>query len=349
MYRLIILIVFLFVWTICEIVVIKKQKDKIYSGHVLFEVPMPMWSICAQYCSRVKVCKSINFIAANKTCQINAAEPRKSQCGLVESIGNSFAAASTFPRELAGQCNGNKCTVNEACMPSGTNYYCVPLPIQLSEKSTPLDLCPHDCSDLPQGSESGVYTIYPADKKFDVYCDMDTAGFGWTVFQSRINGTVDFYKGWTDYEIGFGNLKSEFWLGNNLINVLTSSGNYKLYIHLEDFEGHSRYAEYSEFSIGDATSQYTLNIDGYSGDAGDSLTYHNGMMFSTKNQDNDIYRKSCAQRFKGAWWYNACHYSNLNGEYLGGQHSNFGNGIIWREWTTQYYSLKSTRMMIKRH
>ncbi|XP_063436679.1 fibrinogen-like protein A [Mytilus trossulus] len=128
-------------------------------------------------------------------------------------------------------------------------------------------LRPRDCSDLPQGSCSGVYTIYPTNKKFDVYCDMDTAGFGWTVFQNRINGEVDFYRGWNDYKIGFGNLTSEFWLGNDFINVLTSSGDYKLYIHLEDFEGDCRYAEYSEFSTGDVTTKFTLNIAGYSGDA----------------------------------------------------------------------------------
>ncbi|CAC5368642.1 Fibrinogen-like protein A,Ryncolin-4,Angiopoietin-related protein 7,Angiopoietin-related protein 1,Ficolin-3,Ficolin-1-B,Ficolin-2,Ryncolin-1,Tenascin-R,Fibrinogen-like protein 1,Angiopoietin-1,Tenascin-X,Fibrinogen C domain-containing protein 1-A,Tenascin-N,Ryncolin-3,Tenascin,Fibroleukin,Fibrinogen C domain-containing protein 1,Techylectin-like protein,Ryncolin-2,Techylectin-5B,Microfibril-associated glycoprotein 4,Fibrinogen alpha chain,Ficolin-1-A,Fibrinogen gamma-B chain,Ficolin-1,Fibrinogen C domain- len=290
---------------------------------------MPMWSICAQYCSRIKVCKSINFIAANKTCQINDHEPETSKCnGLVESIGNSFAAASTFPKELAGQCNGNKCTVNEACMPSGTNYYCVPLPIQLSENSTPADR-PRDCSDLPQGSESGVYTIYPSDKKFDVYCDMDTAGFGWTVFQRRMNGNVDFYRGWSDYEIGFGNLKSEFWLGNNFINVLTSSGNFKLYIQLDDFEGNSRYAEYCKFSVGNATTKYTLNIDGYSGNAGDSLKFHNEMKFSTKDKNNEIKPGRCAQDYQGAWWYNHCHTSNLNGAYLGGQHSSYSNGIIW--------------------
>ncbi|VDI24210.1 ficolin [Mytilus galloprovincialis] len=311
---------------------------------------MPMWSICAQYCSRVKVCKSINFIASTKTCQINDHEPETSECsGLVESIGNSFAAASTFPKELAGQCNGNKCTVNEACMPSGMNYYCDPLPFQLSENSAPSDLRPRDCSDLPKGSKSGIYTIYPANKKFDVYCDMDTAGFGWTVLQSRMNGTVDFYRGWCDYEIGFGNLNSEFWLGNYFINALTSSGNCKLYIHLEDFEGNSRYAEYSEFSVGDATTKYTLNIDGYSGDAGDSLTYHNGMMFSTKDKDNDKGTYSCAQMYKGAWWYNECHYANLNGAYLGGQHSSIADGIGWFKWKGFYYSLKYTKMMIKRH
>ncbi|VDI24207.1 Hypothetical predicted protein [Mytilus galloprovincialis] len=82
---------------------------------------------------------------------------------------------------------------------------------------------------------------------------------------------------------------------------------------------------------------------------GDSLKPHNGRMFSTKDKDNDIVQIGCAQTYKGAWWYNGCHSSNLNEEYLGGNHSNYANGIIWNTWAGYYYSLKSTRMMIKRH
>ncbi len=55
-------------------------------------------------------------------------------------------------------------------------------------------------------------------------------------------------------------------------------------------------------------------------DAGDSLSKHNGMRFSTKDQDNDNYSASCAQSFNGAWWYDKCLVSNLNGAYLRGHH-----------------------------
>ncbi|CAC5359342.1 Fibrinogen-like protein A,Ryncolin-4,Angiopoietin-related protein 7,Angiopoietin-related protein 1,Ficolin-3,Ficolin-1-B,Techylectin-5A,Ficolin-2,Ryncolin-1,Tenascin-R,Fibrinogen-like protein 1,Angiopoietin-1,Tenascin-X,Fibrinogen C domain-containing protein 1-A,Tenascin-N,Ryncolin-3,Tenascin,Fibroleukin,Fibrinogen C domain-containing protein 1,Fibrinogen gamma chain,Techylectin-like protein,Ryncolin-2,Techylectin-5B,Angiopoietin-related protein 2,Angiopoietin-2,Microfibril-associated glycoprotein 4,Fibrin len=348
MNHLTILLVFLFAGAICEIVVIKKQKDVIYSDHVLFTVSMPMWLLCAQFCSRVEVCKSINFIERNKTCQLNDAEPGESTCRFIESTGNSFVAASTFPQQLAGQCKGNYCKCNEACMPRGPDYYCVPLPIKLSECST--QLRPRDCSDLPVGSDSGVYTIYPTNAIFDVYCDMDTAGFGWTVFQSRMNGTMDFNREWMDYENGFGSLTSEFWLGNNFIHLLTSTGNYKLYIHLEDFEGNFAYADYFEFSLGDSATNYILNVKGYCGTAGDSLKSHNGTMFSSIDKDNDKRSSfSCARNYKGAWWYNACHTANLNGEYLGGKHTYARKGIIWTAWKGIKYSLKSTKMMIKRH
>ncbi|CAF4021142.1 unnamed protein product, partial [Rotaria sp. Silwood1] len=49
---------------------------------------------------------------------------------------------------------------------------------------------------------------------------------GWTVIQRRINGTIDFYRGWDDYKNGFGDLHTEFWLGNEKIHQLTNQGQY---------------------------------------------------------------------------------------------------------------------------
>jgi ficolin len=72
------------------------------------------------------------------------------------------------------------------------------------------------------------------------------------------------------------------------------------------------------------------------------------MKFSTKDQDHDVSPHSCALQFFGAWWYQHCLDSNLNGKYLGGSHTSFADGIEWRAWTGHYYSLKSTKMMIRR-
>ncbi|XP_052060853.1 ryncolin-2-like [Mytilus californianus] len=204
-----------------------------------------------------------------------------------------------------------------------------------------------DCSDLDRKRyRSGVYKIYPArGAGFKAYCDMETDGGGWTVFQRRQDGKVDFYRGWEEYANGFGNLKTEFWLGNDKLYKLTSKGHYELRVNLEDFNGDQAYAKYSTFYIADRSAKYRLTLNGYSGTAGDSLKMHDKQAFSTKDKDNDIYSSNCAERFKGGWWYNKCYDSNLNGLYIGNKKDD--NGLLWYKWKGAQ-SMKNTSMMIRR-
>ncbi|CAH3183430.1 unnamed protein product, partial [Porites lobata] len=190
---------------------------------------------------------------------------------------------------------------------------------------------------------SGVYTIDPDDAgAFDVYCDQTTAGGGWTVVQKRLDGSVDFYRGWDDYKRGFGNLNGEFWLGLEKIHRLTKEQR-RLRVDLKDFENQTAYAEYDSFGVGDEQSKYKLGRLGqYAGTAGDSLAWHHNMSFSTNDQDG-----SCAVLYEGAWWYNKCHDSNLNGRYLNGSHSSYANGVNWYHWKGHYYSAKRAEMKIK--
>ena len=84
------------------------------------------------------------------------------------------------------------------------------------------------------------------------------------------------------------------------------------------------------------------------GTAGDSLTVHHNMPFSTKDQDNDRNSgRSCAISYEGAGWYNVCHDSNLNGRYLNGRHSSHANGVNWDHWKGDYYSAKRAEMKTK--
>ena len=142
---------------------------------------------------------------------------------------------------------------------------------------------------------------------------MDSDCGGWVVFQRRMDGIVDFYRNWADYVKGFGDLNGEFWLGLNKMHRLTQAANTTLRVDLADFEGGKRYGNYSTFQVLDSSRKYQLNIGGYLGDAGDNLRYHNGIKFSTKDQDCDKHAQNCTILSKGAWWYNSCHYSNLNG------------------------------------
>ena len=173
---------------------------------------------------------------------------------------------------------------------------------------------------------------------------MRTDGGGWTVFQRRKDGSVDFYRGWSDYKAGFGQLNDEFWLGNDKIHRLTASRPSNLRVELEDWNGVKVYARYGKFNIGDEQAQYRLEVGSYSGTAGGSLTYHSNMAFSTKDRDNDIYGRNCAVKYTGAWWYKTCHSSNLNGQYLGDKID--GRGARWLEFS-RGVSLKFTEMKLR--
>eukprot|EP00058_Branchiostoma_floridae_P021495 XP_002606985.1 hypothetical protein BRAFLDRAFT_64969 [Branchiostoma floridae] len=98
---------------------------------------------------------------------------------------------------------------------------------------------------------------------------------------------------------------------------------------------------------GGGWTNYKLHIGTYSGNARDSLAYHNGHPFSTKDRDNDASTLSCAQTYKGAWWYTACHHSNLNGLYHLGPHASYADGVNWNGWKGYKYSLKRTEMKFK--
>ena len=93
--------------------------------------------------------------------------------------------------------------------------------------------------------QSGLYEISSTNKdgpfassKLFARCDMDSDNGGWTLIQRRVaNGTENFYRGWEDYELGFGNLEKEFWFGLQNIHRLTIRDSVELRIDLQDEEG----------------------------------------------------------------------------------------------------------------
>ncbi|KAF0294511.1 Techylectin-5B [Amphibalanus amphitrite] len=205
-----------------------------------------------------------------------------------------------------------------------------------------------DCSDLPQGTASGVYMIMvdlltptPA------YCDMDD-GEGWTVFQRRADITPrqDFFQDWEAYKWGLGSLEGEFWWGLHYLWQLTSQLDrvYELRVDLWDFEEQTRYATYQKFAIESEDEGYRIDFDNYFGTAGDSLTYHKGMKFSTIDRDNDIWPGNCSSNNQGTWWYKSCCISNLNGLYKPGV-SDYVT-VFWHEWRHND-NLNATTMKIR--
>ncbi|VDI32417.1 Hypothetical predicted protein [Mytilus galloprovincialis] len=203
---------------------------------------------------------------------------------------------------------------------------------------------PRECTQI---NDSGLQTVFPdgnCNKEVSVQCEGR-----WTVIQKRFNGSVEFHRNWKDYEHGFGDIHGEFWLGNKNIAQLTLEGNHELRIDVEDWDGNKRYAIYRNFSVGDASTKYQLTISNYSGNAGDGMSFFNGMKFTTYDQDNDKHGLNCADHiyFKGGWWYNNCWKSNeamLNGHYT--NRNSIWQGIIYESFKKT--SLKKSTMKIRK-
>ncbi|XP_059899716.1 microfibril-associated glycoprotein 4-like [Gadus macrocephalus] len=174
-----------------------------------------------------------------------------------------------------------------------------------------------------------------------VYCDMETDGGGWTVFQRRSDGSIDFFRGWKDYVKGFGELGGEFWMGLDNLHLLTSGADMSLRVDLRDGE-EAAYARYSTFRV--AKRNYRLSVAGYSGTAGDSMSYHSGRPFSTRDRDPDRSITRCAVSYRGGWWYWNCHKANLNGLYGSGERH---QGVIWTTWKGKDFSVPFTEMKMR--
>lgn len=223
-----------------------------------------------------------------------------------------------------------------------------------SVQSNSQSYLPIDCDDIyrrDNTSSSGVYTIYPGGPTtpLHVYCDMDTDGGRWTVFLRRIDGTENFYRPWKHYKSGFGNVAGEYWLGLENIFLLTMRKENELRVDMEDWTGGKASAQYSSFSIDTEKAGYQLHLGSFTGGtAGDSLTEHNNMKFTTFDKDQDIWDKNCAQHFLGGFWYYNCHLANPTGMFTPNNAIAFSNvQVIWQTWKGSNVCLKTVAMKIR--
>lgn len=199
--------------------------------------------------------------------------------------------------------------------------------------------------------ESSNQFINPHNK-MQVKCDMETDGGGWTVIQrrGRYEKVDNFEKTYEQYEKGFGEADTSYWIGNMNLHALTAfpSNNQVLRIELKKREGGNITVEYDHFEVGSKEDEYKLTIGKYKGPEGyDALSPHDGRRFMTGNREYREPYPGCYTIKSGGWWFTDCMRSNLNALRFKPdtpKQQKKGLGIIWlkSDDTTpkiQYYSL----------
>ena len=123
-------------------------------------------------------------------------------------------------------------------------------------------------------------------------------------------------------------------MGLEEIHQLTTTHDVGLHVDIETFVGEPFTLKLHTFSVGNAASNYTMHYTGYS-QSSDRVKYqifhvsYNGMMFTTRDRDNDLHSENCASEVhRGGWWYSFCGYSNLNGNYEGDVTPPTATGIV---------------------
>ena len=174
------------------------------------------------------------------------------------------------------------------------------------------------CCDLrifpPDRVPTGVYKMSMGTfATANVYCNMITDNGGWIVIQrNRKNGQLRFEKSWEEFEEGFGDLNKDFWIGLEMMHILTQKGQWEMRVDYQKKDKSWSYLHYNQFSVGSTSEEYPLTVGGFTGVGTDWFAIHNRMKFTTLDNDNDNWVGNCAKSWEGGYWHNRCGEAFIN-------------------------------------
>ncbi|XP_060601696.1 ficolin-1-like [Ruditapes philippinarum] len=258
---------------------------------------------------------------------------------VADDVSDSFACSkmcylndkcpSTFFQPESHRCIGCQMFLKGAPLPTSTGS------VHFSIRDYEIDC--KDILEKNEGAEDGVYqiTLRNSETK-QVYCDMTTDGGGWTVFQNRFNGSVDFYRNFSMFENGFGDISGEFWLGLKYVQELAELPT-ELWYDVSFMFGDHAHERYDRFKL--IGERYILFLDAEPAEKTglasfvDGFAILNGTEFSLCNPN--------VLDLCHGWWGRSsvtCGAINFNNDY--------GYGISLFSQSSGPF--KTTRMMIRR-
>uniref|UniRef100_A0A1I8F831 Fibrinogen C-terminal domain-containing protein n=1 Tax=Macrostomum lignano TaxID=282301 RepID=A0A1I8F831_9PLAT len=186
----------------------------------------------------------------------------------------------------------------------------------------------------------------------------------WRTFQHRVDGSVDFYRNWTNYLTEFGQGEDRnYWMGLEAIHQLTRAGDRRVRWEMSDWNGTRYWWEDAHFAVQDASQGYRVSVGEPEVSRSNVATcshtvgaYMNNAMFSTQDKDQDTWSSNCAVTYQGAWWYGSCHCFNPNGRYFTPPAAFYLSEPLWADGLTfsspgigyplnHYYSMKTFECM----
>lgn len=163
---------------------------------------------------------------------------------------------------------------------------------------------------------------------------------------------TSFNQKWAAYRQGFGDPNDEFWLGNELLHLLTADTKQTLQVDLEAFDGDRLSIRYQVFRVGDEASDFRLELAEPLNEpaVAGQLLKQNGSAFSTKDHmpNHQLDAQNCPLRYNAGWWFGgqSCHQVLLTGEYNELDQPLFKEGIQWPAWKSKQF-LKAVQMKIR--
>ena len=136
---------------------------------------------------------------------------------------------------------------------------------------------------------------------------MALEGGGWLVFQHRFHPFAENFllPFWPLYREGFGDLRKEFWLGNENVHEITSCKKHQFLLWAKNEAGATEISLLNSFVVESEENNFRIQfneteIKGLKSFANSSLE------FTSKGHDNDLWDGGNCADTRGGFWFSHC-------------------------------------------